>query len=53
MSVYIWHVNSEGLGSFVAQIANGTSAILILTVLIFNLGARGLGRALQRRVTGA
>jgi phosphate transport system permease protein len=53
MSVYIWHVNSEGLGSFVAQIANGTSAILILTVLIFNLGARGLGRALQRRVSGA
>jgi phosphate transport system permease protein len=53
MSVYIWHVNSEGLGSFVAQIANGTSAILILTVLIFNFGARGLGRALQRRVTGA
>lgn len=53
MSVYIWHVNSEGLGSFVAQIANGTSAVLILTVLIFNLGARGLGRALQRRVTGA
>ena len=53
MSVYIWHVNSEGLGSFVAQIANGTSAILIVTVLLFNLGARGLGRALQRRVTGA
>lgn len=53
MSVYIWHVNSEGLGSFVAQIANGTSAILIVTVLLFNLGARGLGRVLQRRVTGA
>ena len=53
MSVYIWHVNSEGLGSFVAQIANGTSAVLIVTVLLFNLGARGLGRVLQRRVTGA
>ncbi|HET7030982.1 MAG TPA: phosphate ABC transporter permease PstA [Candidatus Limnocylindrales bacterium] len=53
MSVYIWHVNSEGLGNFVAQIANGTSAVLILTVLLFNLGARGLGRVLQRRVSGA
>jgi phosphate transport system permease protein len=53
LSVYIWHVNSEGLGSFVAQIANGTSAVLIVTVLLFNLGARGLGRVLQRRVTGA
>jgi phosphate transport system permease protein len=52
MSVYIWHVNSEGLGSFVTQIANGTAAVLIITVLLFNVGARGLGRLLQRRVTG-
>jgi phosphate transport system permease protein len=53
MSVYIWHINSEGLGGFVQQIANGTAAVLILTVLAFNLGSRGLGRLLQRRVTGA
>ena len=53
MSVYIWHINSEALGSFVEQIANATSAVLILTVLIFNVGARGLGRLLQRRATGA
>lgn len=55
MSVYIWAVNSEGLmpQQILANVANTTSAVLILTVLIFNLGARGLGRALQRRVTGA
>jgi len=53
LSVYIWHINSEGLGSFVEQLANASSAVLIVAVLVFNLGARGLGRLLQRRVTGA
>jgi phosphate transport system permease protein len=53
LSVYIWKINSEGLGSFVRQIADTSSAVLVLLVLVFNLGARGLGRALQRRVTGA
>ena len=53
LSVYIWHINSEGLGNFVERIANASSAVLIVAVLAFNLGARGLGRLLQRRVTGA
>ncbi len=53
LSVYIWKINSEGLGSFVQQIADTTSAVLVILVLFFNLSARGLGRALQRRVTGA
>jgi len=34
-------------------IADTSSAVLIVLVLFFNLGARGLGRLLQRRVTGA
>jgi len=53
LSVYIWKLNSDALGSFVQQVANASAAVLILMVLIFNLGARGLGRLLQRRVTGA
>ena len=53
LSVYIWKINSEGLGDFVRQIADTSAAILVLLVLTFNLGARGLGRLLQRRVTGA
>lgn len=53
LSVYIWKINSEGLGSFVRQIADSSAAVLVLLVLIFNLGARGLGRLLQRRLTGA
>ncbi len=53
LSVYIWKLNSEGLGDFVRQIADTSAAVLVVMVLVFNLGARGLGRALQRRVTGA
>ncbi|HEX8024670.1 MAG TPA: phosphate ABC transporter permease PstA, partial [Candidatus Limnocylindrales bacterium] len=52
LSVYIWKSNSEGLGPFVRQVADSSSAVLVLMVLVFNLGARGLGRLLQRRVTG-
>jgi phosphate transport system permease protein len=53
LSVYIWKINSEGLGDFVRQIADASAAVLVLMVLFFNLGARGLGRVLQRRVTGS
>jgi phosphate transport system permease protein len=53
LSVYIWKINSEGLGSFVKQVADAAAAVLIIMVLVFNLGARGLGRLLQRRLTGA
>ncbi len=53
LSVYIWKLNSEGLGDFVRQIADTSSAVLVVLVLVFNLGARGLGRALQRHITSA
>jgi phosphate transport system permease protein len=53
LSVYIWKLNSEGLGNFVRQIADTSSAVLVVLVLVFNLGARGLGRALQRYMTSA
>jgi len=52
LSVFIWKSNSEGLGLFVRQVADSSSAVLVIMVLVFNLGARALGRALQRRVTG-
>jgi phosphate transport system permease protein len=53
LSVYIWKLNSEGLGSYVRQIVDGSAAILIAMVLIFNLGARGLGRLLSKRLTAS
>lgn len=53
MAVYIWKVQSEGLGGYVDQIANGASAVLLVCVLAFNAGARLLGRILVFRVTRA
>ena len=53
LSVYIWNLNSEGLGAFKNQIVDGSAAILISMVLIFNLGARLIGRLLTRRLTAA
>ncbi len=53
LSVYIWNLNSEGLATFRNQIVDGSAAILISMVLIFNLGARFIGRVLTRRLTAA
>jgi phosphate transport system permease protein len=53
LSVYIWKLNSEGLGAFKNQIVDGSAAILIAMVLTFNLGARLIGRVLTRRLTAA
>ena len=53
LSVYIYELNSEGLGIFKNQIVDGSAAILISMVLIFNLGARFIGRVLTRRLTAA
>ena len=53
LSVYIWKLNSEGLGAFKNQLADGSAAILIGMVLIFNLGARAVGRVLTRKLTAA
>ena len=53
LSVYIWKINSEGLGAFKNQIVDGSAAILIAMVLTFNLGARLIGRVLTRRLTAA
>jgi phosphate transport system permease protein len=53
LSVYIYKLNSEGLGAFKNQIVDGSAAVLIAMVLIFNLGARFVGRLLTRRMTAA
>ena len=53
LSVYIYKLNSEGLGAFKNQIVDGSAAILISMVLIFNLGARFVGRVLSRKLTAS
>lgn len=51
LAVYIWKTNSEGLGDYVTQIADGSAAVLLICVLLFNVGARLFGRRLTRRLT--
>jgi phosphate transport system permease protein len=51
LAVHIWKVNSEGLVPDFRQIADGASALLIICVLVFNIMARFVGRALYRRIT--
>jgi phosphate transport system permease protein len=51
LAVHIWKINSEGLAPDAAQIAAGASAVLVITVLLFNFGARWLGRYIHRKFT--
>lgn len=51
LAVYIWKTNSEGLSQYATQIADGSSAVLLICVLLFNVGARIFGRRLSRRLT--
>ena len=51
LAVHIWKLNSEGLVPNYRQIADGSAALLILCVLLFNIIARLLGRTLYRRIT--
>jgi phosphate transport system permease protein len=51
LAVHIWKINSEGLAPDAKEIAAGASAVLILIVLLFNFGARWLGRVIYRKFT--
>lgn len=51
LAVHIWKINSEGLAPDARQIAAGASAVLVMSVLIFNLAARFLGHWIHRKMT--
>lgn len=53
LAVHIWSVNTQGLVPDVEDIANGASAVLVLSVLLFNLTARLIGRAIHRKMTAS
>lgn len=52
LAVHIWKLNSEGIVPDAAAIANGTAAVLILAVLLFNFMARLLGNKLLKAYSG-
>lgn len=53
LAVHIWKINSEGTMPDGAQVSAGASTVLILAVLIFNFGARALGKRLHKKLTSA
>ena len=52
LAVHIWKLNAEGIVPDAAKIASGTSAVLILAVLLFNIIARLIGNALYKSYSG-
>ncbi|MBP1933096.1 phosphate ABC transporter permease PstA [Ammoniphilus resinae] len=53
LAVHIWKINSEGLIPDVREVADGASALLVITVLVFNIAARWFGKWLYRRLTAS
>ncbi|HET7579901.1 MAG TPA: phosphate ABC transporter permease PstA [Bacillales bacterium] len=52
LSVHIWDVNSQGIIPDVTEVANGSSAVLVIVVLIFNLLARWIGSLVHKKMSG-
>ncbi len=51
LAVHIWAVNTQGLIPDVEAVSNGAAAVLVISILIFNLGARFLGSFIHKRIT--
>jgi phosphate transport system permease protein len=52
LAVHIWKTNSEGLVPDLRRVADGSAAVLVVGVLLFNLLARYAGSRIQRRMEG-
>lgn len=53
LAVHIWKINTEGTMPDGAQVSAGSSAVLIIAVLLFNFGARAAGKRLYKKMTSA
>ncbi|WP_077598131.1 phosphate ABC transporter permease PstA [Olsenella urininfantis] len=53
LAVHIWKINSEGVVPDLSAVSAGTAAVLMVCILAFNVIARLVGRALERRMTAA
>lgn len=52
LAVHIWKLNSEGLVPDATAIADGTAAVLMIAVILFNLFARILGNKVLKSCKG-
>lgn len=53
LAVHMWYVMAVGLVPDRVEVANGIGALLIITILIFNLVFTIPGRLLQRKLSGS
>ncbi|MGT2960161.1 phosphate ABC transporter permease PstA [Streptococcus caballi] len=53
LAVHIWKVNSEGTIPDATQVSQGSAAVLLIFILIFNLSARYLGKKIHQKMTSA
>ncbi|AGK97298.1 phosphate ABC transporter permease PstA [Clostridium pasteurianum] len=52
LAVHIWKLNSEGMVPDASKIANGSSAVLVIMVLVFNVLARIIGKKIYNSYSG-
>jgi len=52
LAVHLWYTRSESVVPDVYRIGNGSALVLLIMVLLFNVAARVVGRALTKRFTG-
>lgn len=51
LAVHIWKINSEGVVPDLEMVSNGTAAVLMVCILLFNLLARFFGRIASKKVS--
>lgn len=51
MAVHIWKINGEGIMPDASAISDGAAALLIISILLFNIGARIIGRLLFKKMS--
>ncbi|MFJ7729718.1 phosphate ABC transporter permease PstA [Neobacillus sp. NPDC097160] len=51
LAVHIWSVNTQGLIPDVEEISSGSAAVLVISVLLFNLLARYIGSIITKKIT--
>lgn len=52
LAAHIWALKTEGTQQNAGQIADFSSAVLVIMVLVFSLGARFLSRRLEKKISG-
>lgn len=53
LAVHIWKINGEGIMPDAQAVSDGASALLVIGILLFNIGARLLGRFVHKKLTSS